>query len=119
VDEIEWIATEQPVLKAHLELAASLVATTGAQMCAGPLLASLNDVRGLRRRRGQVTKLPVPTATAATMFAMSLDAWGQRAVAAGLCDRATLAELAAALSQLHSSPATGEITWGCTKRPTN
>jgi SAM-dependent methyltransferase len=112
VDEIEWIATEQPILQAHLELAASLVASTGAQMCAGPLLARLNDVRGLQRRLAQVTELPVPTATAATMFAMSLDAWGQRAVAAGLYDRAKIAELVAALSQLRSSPATGEITWG-------
>ena len=112
VDEMEWIATEQPVLRTHLDLAASLVASAGAQMCAGPVLAGLNDVDGLRTRLGQITELPVPTARAAAMFAMSLAAWGQTAVAAGLCDRATIADLAAALSQLRSSPATGEITWG-------
>ena len=32
VDEFEWIVTDHPVLQAHLHLAASLVATTGAQM---------------------------------------------------------------------------------------
>ncbi|MDA8359471.1 MAG: class I SAM-dependent methyltransferase, partial [Actinomycetota bacterium] len=32
IDELEWIATDHPVLQAHLHLASSLVATTGAQM---------------------------------------------------------------------------------------
>jgi SAM-dependent methyltransferase len=112
VDEIEWITTEHPVLQAHLRLVMSLVATTGAQMCAGPALADLNDRPGLRRRSMQVAELPVPTASAATMFALSLDSWGERAAVAGLCDRAELAELAAAMSELRSSNETGQITWG-------
>jgi SAM-dependent methyltransferase len=112
VDEIEWIATEHSVLQAHLHLVTSLVATTGAQMCAGPALVGLNDLPGLRCRSMQVVDLPVPTAVAATMFAMSLDSWGEQAVAAGLCDRAELTELAAAMSELRTSHETGQITWG-------
>lgn len=112
VDEIEWIATEHPILQAHLRLVTSLVATTGAQMCAGPALAGLNDLPGLRRRSMQVAELPVPTAIAATMFTMSLDSWGEQAVVSGLCDRAELTELVAAMSELRSSNETGQITWG-------
>ena len=112
VDELEWIATDHPVLQTHLHLASSLVATTGAQICAGPLLAGLGDVPGLRRRLRRVVELPVPTADAAAMFEMSLDGWGEGIVAAGLCDRGELCELASALSVLRDSPATGEITWG-------
>ena len=112
IDELEWIATDHPVLQAHLHLASSLAATTGAKMCAGPLLAGLGDVPGLRRRLRRVVELPVPTATSAAMFEMSLDAWGKGILAAGLCDRGVLCELADALSALRDSPATGEITWG-------
>ena len=81
-------------------------------MCAGPLLAGLGDLPGLRRRLRRVVELLVPTADAAAMFAMSLDAWGERIVAAGLCDGGELFELTSALSTLRDSPATGEITWG-------
>ena len=81
-------------------------------MCAGPLLTGLGDVPGLRQRLQRVVELPVPTADAAAMFELSLDAWGEGIVAAGLCDRGELFELASALSVLRDSPATGEITWG-------
>ena len=112
VDELEWIATDHPVLQAHLRLASSLVATTGAQMCAGPVLAGLGDVPGLECRLRRVVELPVATVDAAAMFELSLQAWGEGIVAAGLCDRGGLFELARALSALRDSPATGEITWG-------
>ena len=81
-------------------------------MCAGPLLTGLGDLPGLGQRLQRVVELPVPTADAATMFELSLDAWGEGIVAAGLCDRGQLFELADALSVLRDSPATGEITWG-------
>jgi trans-aconitate 2-methyltransferase len=120
IDEIEWIDTGHPVLRTHLRLAQSLIATTGARMVAGPLLAGLElggpgraaGPAALRRRLARVTEVPVSTARAATMFAMNLAVWGEEAVALGLCDRAELGELAAQLSQLHDSPASGEITWG-------
>ena len=89
-------------------------------MVAGPVLGGLGLGRAgltigpaaLQQRIARVTELPVPTARAATMFAMNLTAWGDQAVTLGLCDRAELAELAAGLSQLRDSPASGEITWG-------
>ncbi|MGO9196106.1 MAG: class I SAM-dependent methyltransferase [Acidimicrobiales bacterium] len=112
VDEIEWIESEHPVLEAHLCLVQSRVAHTGAHMCAGPLLAGLADGPRLRCRLRRVVELSVPTASAAAMFSMSLGTWGEQAVAASLCDRDELSELAAALAELRSSPATGQITWG-------
>lgn len=112
IDELEWIATDHPVLQAHLRLAGSLVATTGAEMCAGPLLAGLGDVPGLRQSIRRVVELPVPTADAAAMFELSLEAWGEGIISAGLCDRGELLELVHAQSALRNSTATGEITSG-------
>lgn len=112
VDEIEWIATSHPLLRAHLLLAESLVATTGARMCAGPLLAGLASDRGLRRPLDRVAELPVPTALAATMFSMNIAAWGDRPVALGLSAAAALTDLAAGMTELTRSPAVGEISWG-------
>ena len=115
IDEIEWIETGHPVLRAHLRLVESLIAITGARMVAGPLLGDpglATGSAGLRQRMVRVTELPLPTALAATMFAMNLASWGDQAVALGLCDRAEIGELAAGLSRLRDSPASGEITWG-------
>jgi DNA/RNA-binding domain of Phe-tRNA-synthetase-like protein/SAM-dependent methyltransferase len=112
LDEIEWIRAGDPVLRAHLRLAEAMVATSGARMCAGPLLGRLGDGAGLRRRLARVTELPVPTARAATMFAMNLAAWRDQPVELGLCDRAGLAELRAGMARLQASPAVGQITWG-------
>lgn len=112
IDEIEWIRTSQPVLAAHLRLAESMVASGGAQMRAGPLLAGLTASAALRQRFARVAEVPVPTAQAARMFAMNVAAWGDRPVALGLCDRASLRSLAAGLTELTSSAADGEITWG-------
>ena len=118
LDEIEWIEASDPVLRAHLRLADAMVATTGARMCAGPLLgglagaAGLHGAAGLRPRLARVTELPVPTARAATMFAMNLTAWGDQPVTLGLCEAAELAELRAGMARLLDSPAEGQITWG-------
>ncbi len=112
LDEIEWIEASDPVLQAHLRLAGAMVATSGARMCAGPLLGGLAGAAGLRPRLARVTELPVPTARAATMFAMNLAAWGDRPVALGLCEPAELAELRAGMARLLDSPAEGQITWG-------
>jgi SAM-dependent methyltransferase len=112
LDEIEWIEASDPVLRAHLRLADAMVATSGARMVAGPVLGGLAEAAGLRSRLARVTELPVPTARAATMFAMNQAAWGDTPVTLGLCEEAELAELRAGTARLLESPATGEITWG-------
>jgi trans-aconitate 2-methyltransferase len=112
VDEIEWIRTSHPVLRAHLQLAEALVASGGAQMLAGPLLAGLADAPGLRATYLRINEVPVPTAQAATLFGMNIAAWGDRPVQLGLCDASDLRDLALAMTMLATSPATGEITWG-------
>jgi SAM-dependent methyltransferase len=112
VDEIEWIETSHPVLRAHLRLADLMVAASGARMCAGPLLATLSDDRGLRTLLTRVTEVPVPTATAARLFAMNLAATGDRPVTLALCSASDLASLRSGLADLTASTATGQITWG-------
>jgi SAM-dependent methyltransferase len=112
LDEIEWIRTGHPVLAAHLKLAGDLVASAGARMCAGPDLAGLAAAPDLRPAGRQITEVPVPTALAASMFAMNVAAWGDRPVTLGLCDAAELLDLADGLAGLAGSAATGEITWG-------
>jgi DNA/RNA-binding domain of Phe-tRNA-synthetase-like protein/SAM-dependent methyltransferase len=112
LDETEWIRTSDPVLRAHLRLAEAMVATSGALMCAGPLLGGLARAAGVRQRFARVTELPVPTARAAAMFGMNLTAWGSKPVDLGLCDPAELAGLKAGMTQRLESPAEGGITWG-------
>jgi trans-aconitate 2-methyltransferase len=112
LDEIEWVETSHPVLRAHLDLATARVRTTGAIMCAGPELEALGRDDGLRRRVYRVDEVQVPTAKAAAMFATSLAGWGQQAVDDGLCRREELQELVDALDVLRLSPASGEISWG-------
>ncbi|HKD88808.1 MAG TPA: class I SAM-dependent methyltransferase [Streptosporangiaceae bacterium] len=112
VDEIEWIETSLPLLRTHLRLADLLVAASGARMCAGPLLATLSDDRGLRTRLNRIREVPVPTARAARLFAMNLEATGDRPVRLGLCSASDLASLRSGLAELTASTATGQITWG-------
>jgi trans-aconitate 2-methyltransferase len=112
VDEIEWIETSHPLLRAHLRLAELMVAASGARMCAGPLLATLPDDRGLRTRLTRITEVPVPTSTAARLFGMNLAATGDRAVTLALCSASDLASLRSGLADLTNSTATGQITWG-------
>lgn len=112
VDEIEWIRTSHPVLQTHLRLAEALVAVSGARMQAGPLLAGLSDMPGLRTSCRRITQVPVPTARAATLFGMNIAVWGDRPAELGLCEAAELRDLTSAMATLTTSPATGEITWG-------
>lgn len=111
LDEIESIETTNQVLSAHLDLATRQVATTGAVMCAGPLLADLGAGAGIRPRLRQLAEVVVPTSQAAEMFAASLESWGTEAVAAGLCSKAYLTELAGSMLNLRTSAASGEIHW--------
>jgi SAM-dependent methyltransferase len=112
VDEIDWIETSHPLLRAHLRLAELMVAATGARMCAGPLLPALSDDRSLRTRLTRITEVPVPTATAARMFLMNLAATGDRPLTLALCTASDLASLKSGLAELTASTATGQITWG-------
>lgn len=112
IDEIEWIRTTNPVLRAHLDLVTARVASTGAVMCAGALLGELGAGPELHELVATVVELPVATASAAAMFSLSLEAWGDDAVTAGLCGAGEIAQLRAAMAELTRSPATGEIAWG-------
>jgi trans-aconitate 2-methyltransferase len=112
VDEIEWIATHRPLLRAHLSIAEALIATRGGSLYAGPQLADLADSSDLRCNLSQIAQVNVSTAVAATMFAMNLAAWGRRPVALGICSERDLTKLTTGITELTKSSAVGEITWG-------
>ena len=112
VEEIEWISTSHSLLRAHLSIAEALVAASGARMCAGPLLDSLNREPALECRLAQISEVPVRESRAAAMFGMNVAAWGSRPVALGVCSQTEIDELAAGLATLADSPGEGEITWG-------
>ena len=79
VDEIEWISTSHPLLRAHLSIADGLVAASGARMCAGPLLGSLKREPALECTLARIREVPVPEPRAAAMFGMNIAAWGEPA----------------------------------------
>ncbi|MGH3396734.1 MAG: phenylalanine--tRNA ligase beta subunit-related protein [Streptosporangiaceae bacterium] len=118
LDEIEWIEASDPVLQAHLRVAGAMVATSGARMCAGPLLGGLAGTAGLRPRLARVTELPVPTARAATMFAMNLAAWGDRPVALACASPPSWPSSGPGWSGCWTPPPTARSPGACTRRPT-
>lgn len=75
VEDAELIHTDQPTLRAYLELVAALLAHQGHQLYLGPTLDKLPTPDGLRREVSRVARLPVATAQAARMFWMNLPAW--------------------------------------------
>jgi SAM-dependent methyltransferase len=113
VDEIEWIRTSHPLLRAHLSIAEALVAAGGARMCAGAALTGLRSEQALECTLARITEVPVPQERAAAMFGMNIAAWGSRPVALGICSQAEIDEVASGLAALADSPPEGaEITWG-------
>lgn len=112
VDEIEWIATHHPLLRAHLSIVEALIATAGGSLYAGRQLADLADSSDLRCNLSQISRVNVSTAVAATLFAMNLAAWERRPVTLGICSERDLAMLTAGITELTKSNAVGEITWG-------
>ena len=112
VDEIEWIETNHPHLRAHLRLADAMVAASGARMCAGPLLGAVSGDGGLRTRLTRITEVPVPVTAAARLFAMNLAAVGDRPVTLGICSAADLVSARSTLAELVASAPVGEVTWG-------
>jgi SAM-dependent methyltransferase len=74
LEEVEWIRTEQPLLRQYLEVVAALLEQQSNELYIGPRL-DLQHPDGLRRHLSRVFHLPVSTRQAATMFSMNIPSW--------------------------------------------
>jgi SAM-dependent methyltransferase len=75
LDEVERIDTSSPVFTEYLAMTVERVRTSGADMYAGPLLASLPLPGGCRVTHDAVVSHPVAAADAARMFLLNLSVW--------------------------------------------
>jgi trans-aconitate 2-methyltransferase len=106
-DEVEFIDSRNPVLRTYETIVVALVASRGALMYAGPRIAALPGVRSSR-----VREIDVCTSDAARMFLMNLRTWRTDPFIVDNYPAEEIDELAAALEELTTSEATGEIDWG-------
>jgi SAM-dependent methyltransferase len=75
VEEVEWIRTEQPLLRQYLEIQATLLRQQANELYIGPMLERHLVGNQLQRRLSRVFAVPVSTTQAATMFSMNLPSW--------------------------------------------
>ena len=111
LDEVDWIATPNPVLECYEQIVTAMVASRGAQISVGPRIGGLSGA-GWRQRSNHLREYPVGTADAARMYAMNLATWRHDPFVSATYDNAVIDDLAAGLDELTRSPATDEITWG-------
>jgi trans-aconitate 2-methyltransferase len=106
-DEVEYIDSRHPVLRAYEMIVVALVASRGGLMYAGTRIGGLDGVRTSR-----VREVEVRTGDAARMFVMNLRTWRSDPFIVDTYPAEEIDELAAALDDLATSDAVGEIDWG-------
>ena len=103
LDEVEVIDPPPGVLRDYEELVVAVVATQGAAMYAGPLLAPLG---------GRCVDVDVDTSVAARMFGMNLVTWRDTALSHGISDGPHLHRVAAGLAALvDAGPGRSTVRW--------
>jgi trans-aconitate 2-methyltransferase len=75
VDEMEWIDAAHPVLAAYEAVVLDLVASRGAPMYAGPMVATILGAPGWRQCGNAVRKVSIPAPTAARIYELNLTTW--------------------------------------------
>jgi trans-aconitate 2-methyltransferase len=111
VEETEWIEAADPVLQAYEMRVRAVVASQGAPMTAGPLLADVGDGPDVRLLDNRVRVVAVPVATAARIYELNLASWRHDPYAAEHYAPDELDGLAAGLRDL-AARASGDLTWG-------
>jgi trans-aconitate 2-methyltransferase len=112
VDEVEWIETSHPVLAAYEEAVVGLVASRGAPMYAGPIVAAISGGSGWRPLANVLRTVAVPSAVAARMYRMNLLTWREDPWIRARYPPEELHALAEGLGELATSTAETEISWG-------
>jgi len=109
LEEVERIDTGSPVFAEYLAMTVERVRTSGADMFAGPLLASLPLADGFRLTHDRVVAHPVAAADAAAMFLLNLSVWRDWGTEA--FGRSAVARIERSLAEIRAGRAAAEITW--------
>ena len=112
VDEVEFIHTDHPVLALYEELVVALVASRGALMYAGPVLAGMRSREGWEPGRCRLVEHEVPVADAARMYGMNLPTWRNDPAITGAYAQETVDRLAKDLAALADSTGEPPVRWG-------
>jgi len=109
LDEVERIDTSSPAFTEYLTMTVERVRTSGADMYAGPLLASLPLSDGCRVTHDQVISHPVPAAGAARMFLLNLSVW--RDWGNDVYGEQAVTRIERSLAAIEAGDTDAEITW--------
>jgi trans-aconitate 2-methyltransferase len=111
LDEVERIDTASDVFSEYLAMVVARVATTGADMYAGPILSGIPFGPGCGISHDQVVAHPVAAADAARMFQLNLAVWGGDAWVTEQFGPDAVPRLGHGLSRIAAGDVPAEITW--------
>ena len=112
LEEVEWIRTTDPVFETYLEILAAMLGRRGNKLYVGPLLETIPDPVGQRRRSSQIATIAPASWQAARMFLMNLRVWRDEPFVREIYGEETLDDLESGLATLAESGSSGEIVWG-------
>lgn len=112
LDEVEWIRTDDAVLRRYLTILSALLAARGSALAAGPIVDKFDGGRDGRKRTSVVRVHRVPVALAAELFALNFATWRDDPFVRDGHDHGKLDELASALGELMRGPKEPTVTWG-------
>jgi trans-aconitate 2-methyltransferase len=112
IDEVQWIRTDEPVLRRYLTLVSALLEARGSSLAAGPIADRFDGGRDGRKRTSVVRIHPVPTVLAAELFALNFATWRQEPFVRDQHRDDELDHLDAELRELARSQTRATVTWG-------
>jgi trans-aconitate 2-methyltransferase len=113
MDEVEWIATEQPAFAAYLGIVAAMLRHESTELNIGPRLDRLGDSDSLRRRASDVRRLVVSNRDAGRMFSLNIQCWKHEPFVRATYAPDEIERLEAELKALTEGPDDRvEIEWG-------
>jgi len=111
VDEMEWIDAPHPVLAAYEAVVLDLVASRGAPMYAGPLVATIVGGAGWRPCHNAVRNVAIAASTAARIYEMNLQSWRDDPHIRAHYPTDRLDDLARDLGALAASSTADPVVW--------
>ncbi|HSO97135.1 MAG TPA: class I SAM-dependent methyltransferase [Acidimicrobiia bacterium] len=111
IDEMEWIDAAHPVLVAYEAVVRGLVASRGAPMFAGPMVATVLGGPGWRQCHNGVRRVAIPAPIAARIYELNLRAWRDDPYIRDRHPSAELDGLAGDLADLAESSSSAPVVW--------
>ena len=112
IEETDSIVTEHPNFTRYLGIIEAILASQSNALYAGPIVATLGAVTGLRTIRNQVRRLKVSNVDAARMFVMNMQAWKGGDFIRANHPNATIRDLEDELSTIaQAASSSSDIEW--------